>query len=100
MELPISADNLISAPRRKKILPKKTMNIFVGTNKTSKIEDKQKLDKLTCLKENEKLTMEKYVINNKLTQQFNEKWKPKKKEQTLKEALFDVYLGKLKGDEG
>ena len=99
MKLPISSDNLISAPIRRNLVPK-TVNIFKGTHETSKNEDKQKLDKMINLKENEKLTMEKYVENNKLMKQFNEKWKPKKKEQTLQEALFDVYLERnLKGDE-
>ena len=45
------------------------------------------------LKPNEKLSAAKYNDNNKLMREFNEKWKkPKNTNQTLQEALFDVYI--------
>ena len=59
----------------------------------TKREDKELLMRKLQIKPNENLDMARYIENTRLMQEFNERWKkPKKNNQTLKEALFDVYV--------
>ena len=59
----------------------------------TKREDKELLMRKLQIKPNENLDMVRYIENTRLMQEFNERWKkPKKNNQTLKEALFDVYV--------
>ena len=98
MELPISADSLATQPRARlttrKIQKKaiKDNNYMNATNITKK-QDEEVLMRKMQLQPDEYLTVDRYIENNKLMREFNERWKkPKKTNQTLKEALFDVYL--------
>ena len=97
MDLPLSADSLASKPNvhiKSKIAQKKVIKRVKSiTPRMTKEQDKDILMDKLQLKPNENLSMARYIENNRLMREFNERWKkPKKSNQTLKEALFDVYV--------
>ena len=93
MQTPICADTLISRPPKRKLIRISENRFISPNNRNTKAQDKDKLLKMIELKPNEKLSAAKYNDNNKLMREFNEKWKkPKNTNQTLQEALFDVYI--------
>ena len=94
MELPLSSNNLITYTKSKpQLTPIRRENRFESNNnRNTKEEDMEILMKMMEPKGNGKLTMEKYIENTELQREFNDKWKPKKANKTLKEALFDVYV--------
>ena len=93
MDQPICTDILGSQPRPR-LISKKSDNRFIIPGKsTTKVQDKEILLRKIQLKPNEKLTAAKYNDTSKLMREFNEKWRKRKNpNQTLKEALFDVYV--------
>ena len=97
MDLPLSADNLASKPNtniKSKIRQKKVIkHIKSITPRMTKEQDKKVLMNKLQLNPNENLSISRHIENNRLMREFNERWKkPKKSNQTLKEALFDVYV--------
>ena len=94
MELPLSANNLITHTKpRPQLPPIRRENRFEGANnKNTREEDMKILMKMMEPKGNGKLTMEKYIENTELQREFNDKWKPKNANKTLQEALFEVYI--------
>ena len=69
----------------------KQMKIKSNKNQTYE-EAKTKLMNETRPKNGRKLTLEESIANSCKVQEFNNRWKKKKTEQTLQEALFDVYV--------
>ena len=112
MKLPVSSQSMLpSLPRpktkiginayiksktlSKHITPKEAPKLPMPQRKTPKLTEKEEraeLLKAIRPKNEGRVTMDEFIINSWKVKEFENKWKPKKKEQNLQEALFDVYV--------
>ena len=96
--IPMVGNTLPNNPRPKLIPRSNKVTSFHKQTLKTKEQDRDELIASMAPKIGRKVTQKEAAANARKLRDFHERWRAKRAEQTLQEALFDVYV-KQKGDE-